>query len=94
MWKRSVPPWLRLGLAMGLAVSLHVPVAVLLVWARPELQLGYPLVLLPLLLAGPLASRHFRGLQALGAAAAAGVLSSAVGVASLAIGSQLLDGYV
>ena len=47
-----VPTWIGLGVSAGLATSLQVPFAVALVWARPDLQFGYPLVLLPLLLAG------------------------------------------
>lgn len=94
MRRRRTSAWIRLGASAGLAVSLHVPVAVVLVWARPDLLFGYPLVLLPILLAGPLAIRSLAGARALAAALVAGLVSSLVTVASLAIGSQLLGGLV
>src|SRR5207302_1796770 len=94
MTPRRLPEWVTVGLRAGLAVSIHVPFAVLLVWARPELLFGYPLVLLPLLLAGPLAVRTLRGASAIAAAFVAGVVSALLATASLAVGSQLLDGQV
>src|SRR5438105_132524 len=89
-----LPEWATVGVRAGLAVSIHVPFAVLLVWARPELLFGYPLVLLPLLLAGPLAVRSLRGASAIAAAFVAGVVSALRATASLSVGSQLLDGQV
>src|SRR5438309_9015327 len=94
MAQRRLPEWVTVGLRAGLAVSMHVPFAVLLVWARPELLFGYPLVLLPLLLAGPLAVRTLRGATAAGAALIAGFASAILATASLAVGSQVLDGQV
>ena len=79
---------------MGLAVSLHIPAVVVLAWLRPDVQLGYPLVLLPLLSAGPLASRSRSSTRALAAALVAGLVSAGVAVASLAFGSQVLGGVV
>ena len=93
MPRRRAPGYLRRGLYAGLAVSLHVPFAVVLAWLHPELQLGYPLVLLPLLLAGPLAARHVKASRALAAAAIAGSVSAALAVVALAFGSQVLDTY-
>ena len=94
MVKRSLHAALRAGVPAGLAVSLHVPFAVLIVWLHPDLLYGYPLVLLPLLLAGPLATRQQKKPgRALGASALAGLVSAAIAVSSLAVGSQLLGGY-
>src|SRR5215472_10811035 len=90
MRPRRLPTWLTVGLRSGLTVSLHVPIAVLLVWARPELLFGYPFVLPPLLLAGPLSTRAVRGTAALAAAFVAGLVSAMLAAASLAFGSQVL----
>jgi diguanylate cyclase (GGDEF)-like protein len=79
---------------MGLAVSLHIPAMVVLAWLRPDLQLGYPLVLLPLLAAGPLASRSRSSARALAAAIVAGLVSAGVTITSLAFGSQVLGEVV
>jgi diguanylate cyclase (GGDEF)-like protein len=92
--RRRAPSWIGTGLSIGLAVSLHIPVVVVLVWLRPDIQLGYPLVLLPLLAAGPLASRSRSSTRALGAALVAGLVSAGVAVASLGFGSQSLGGMV
>jgi diguanylate cyclase (GGDEF)-like protein len=83
-----------MGLSIGLAVSLHIPAVVVLAWALPDFQLGYALVLLPLLAAGPLATRSLSGTKALAAALVAGLASAALAVASLACGSQILGGAV
>jgi hypothetical protein len=45
------------GLRVGLGTSVQVALGVLLLWLVPALSFGYPLVLLPLLITGPLASR-------------------------------------
>jgi diguanylate cyclase (GGDEF)-like protein len=79
---------------MGLAVSVHIPAVVVLAWLRPDVQLGYPLVLLPLLAAGPLASRSPSSTRALAAALVAGLVSAGVAVTSLAFGSRFLGGVV
>src|SRR5579859_1880867 len=78
------------GLRVGLATSVQVPAGVLLVWLVPALVFGHPLVLLPLLLAGPLAARGMPLRRALLTALVAGVVSTGLAVASLAFGSVVL----
>src|SRR5579859_544454 len=80
------------GLRVGLATSVQVPAGVLLLWLVPALMLGYPLVLLPLLLAGPLAARGMPLRRALPTALVAGVVSAGVAAGSLAFGLLVLGG--
>ncbi len=92
--RSRVPAWVEQGARVGLAVSLQAPALVLGVYLVPALQFGYPLVLLPLLLAGPIAQRGLRLAPATGSALLAGVVSGAVTAASLAVGSQVLGSFV
>ena len=66
------PAWMAEGLRAGVATSAQVPIAVVVVYALPDLKFGYPLVLLPLLLAGPLAGRGLALPAACAAALVAG----------------------
>src|SRR5919204_641035 len=84
--------WVRAGASAGFVASMLIPAAVALVWVRPDLTFGYALVLLPLLLAGPLATRSLAGARALAAALLAGLTSGSLAAISLAVGSQLLGG--
>src|SRR5438270_3359545 len=84
----------RRGARVGLATSLPVAAGVLLIWLMPTLLLGYPLVLLPLLLTGPLAVVGLSWRRALSAAFVAGVVSSVLTVTSLAIGYRVLGTWV
>lgn len=87
---RTLPDWVTHGVRIGLATGLPVPVVVLAAWLIPPLRSGYPLALLPLLLAGPLASGAFSGRSALGSALVAGALSGVIAAMGLAFGSQVL----
>src|SRR5438128_2927083 len=78
------------ALRVGLATSVQVAVGVVVVWLLPALGFGYALVLLPLLLAGPLASRGMPLRRALPTALGAGLVSASFAAASLAFGSQVL----
>jgi signal transduction histidine kinase len=80
---KTAAPWTRAGLRIGLLVSLQVPVGVLLIKLIPSLWAAYPLLLLPLLLAGPLASRRRRLRNAIAASAIAGIVSGTVAAGSL-----------
>ena len=64
------------GLRIGLATSVQVALGVVLLWLLPALGFGYPLVLLPLLLVGPLAGRGTPLRQALPIALLGGVVSA------------------
>src|SRR4051812_48159029 len=83
-----LPSWVAGGLKAGIVVSVSIPIAVVIVAIFPDLKFGYPLVLLPLLLAGPLASRGHRLAPATAAVLVAGLLSAFIAAASLAFGSQ------
>ena len=87
---RPTPSWLTSGLRVGFATSLPIPFAVAVVQAFPDLKFGYPLVLLPLLLAGPFAMRGLSWGGGIVAALLAGALSGLIAAASLAVGSQYL----
>jgi diguanylate cyclase (GGDEF)-like protein len=82
--------WARRGLRIGLATSAPVLAGVLLIWLVPALIFGYPLVLLPLLLAGPLSVPGASVRRALSTAALAGWVSAIVATASLAFGANVL----
>ena len=86
----ELPRWASRGFGTGVALSLHITLAVGLVAAFPDLKFGYPLVLLPLLAAGPLAARGLRPHRALLAVVLAGITSGIIAAGSLAVGSQLL----
>src|SRR5437016_2165749 len=86
---RVASGWLLQGVRVGLATSAAVPVGVLIIWLMPSLLLGYPLFLLPLLLAGPLAVAG-PARRSLSVAALGGVVSSVVAVASLVFGCRVL----
>jgi len=83
-------PVVARGLQIGLATSVQVAVGVVLLWLVPALAFGYPLVLLPLLLVGPLAGHRTPLRQALPMALLAGVVSATLGASSLAFGSVVL----
>src|SRR3954454_9741010 len=61
----ELPRWASRGFKTGVALSLQIPVATTLVAAFPDLKFGYPLVLLPLLAVGPVATRGLRSPRAL-----------------------------
>src|SRR6185503_5376204 len=84
------PRWAVHGLRTGIALSLPVPLAIALVAASPDLRLGYPLVLLPLLLVGPMAVRGLSPWRALRSAGLAGLASAILATGCLAFGSQVL----
>src|SRR5256885_656010 len=56
---RALPRWASRGFGTGVAVSLPAVVAVALVAAFPDLKVGYPLVLLPMLANGGLLALTF-----------------------------------
>jgi diguanylate cyclase (GGDEF)-like protein len=78
------------ALRVGLATSVPVVVGVPLLWLVPALSFGHPLVLLPLLLAGPVAGIGLPLRRALPTAFVAGFVSAAVAVGSLVFGAQVL----
>jgi len=83
--------WLRYGARVGIATGLPVVACVLLIWLVPALRFGYPLGLLPLLLAGPWAALGIqKPLQALAAATVAGAVSGTLATVSLAVGQRML----
>jgi diguanylate cyclase (GGDEF)-like protein/PAS domain S-box-containing protein len=86
----TLPRWASRAVVTGFALSVPVPVAVALVALFPDLKFGYPLVLLPLLAAGPIAVVGCRMPRALLGVVLAGLTSAIVAAGSLAVGSQLL----
>src|SRR5215213_7899883 len=82
--------WLSRGTRVGFATATPVAVGVLLLWLVPTLMLGYALVLLPLLLAGPLAVISLSGRRALASALLAGIVSTLLGTAALVFGAKVL----
>src|SRR5438128_1565908 len=87
------PHWLWDGVRVGLATSVLVPVGVVSARVLPALVTGYPLVLLPLLLTGPLAVWGRRAGQGLLVALVAGVVSGVVAALSLVFGQQVLGTF-
>src|SRR5437870_5761112 len=83
-------PVVTRGLRIGLATSVQVALGVVVLWLVPAVGLGYPLVLLPLLLVGPLSGRGTPLRQALPVALVAGVVSATLAAGSLAFGSVVL----
>ena len=81
--------WLSAGVRAGVVASILVPACVLATLVVPGLWAAYPLFLLPLLLAGPLAARGLPLRTALGAAAVAGVVSGFVATLSYALAWHL-----
>jgi diguanylate cyclase (GGDEF)-like protein len=75
---------------VGLALTTPLAVGVLLIKLVPTLMLGYPLVLLPLLLAGPLAIVGLSKRRALGAALVAGICSSVTATVILVFAQKVL----
>jgi diguanylate cyclase (GGDEF)-like protein len=75
---------------VGLAITVPLAVGVVLIRLIPTLLFGYPLTLLPLLLAGPLAIVGLSTRRALGAALVAGLCSSLVVVPLLVFGQRVL----
>ncbi len=86
--------WLRRGARVGVATSAPVAAGVLLIWLVPALMFGYPLALLPLLLAAPLAIAGLNGRRAIAAAFVAGLISSALGTATLWFGCKVLGSWM
>jgi diguanylate cyclase (GGDEF)-like protein/PAS domain S-box-containing protein len=86
----GLPRWAARGLGTGLVLGAPVPLVVLLVAILPALRFGYPLVLVPLLAAGPLAVQGLRPLRAIQAALLAGVVSAVLAAGGLAIGARVL----
>jgi signal transduction histidine kinase len=89
----SVPAWARAGLRAGLSTSVHVPVGIVTIKLVPTLWLAYPILVLPLLLAGPLAVGRFRLRQAVQAAALAGVVSGTLTAGSFAVAWNVLGDW-
>src|SRR2546430_2558052 len=81
---------LQRGVRVGVATSAPLTAGVVLIWLLPPLLFGYPLVLLPLLLAGPMAISGLSGRRALRSALVAGVVSSLCATASLVFGAHIL----
>lgn len=81
--------WARAGCRAGLASSLQVPLGIVAIKLVPALGTGYPLLLIPLLLAGPLAVRRLPLRDAIRAAVLAGLLSGAIAAISLALALAL-----
>jgi signal transduction histidine kinase len=85
--------WLRGGCRAGLAAGLPVPLGIVAVKLVPSLAVAYPLLLLPLLLAGPLAVRRLRCADAARAALLAGTISGAIAAGSLALALALFGDW-
>src|SRR5436305_12144218 len=79
----GVAPWGRRALGIGLAVSIQVPLAVLASQFVDALHFAYPFVVLPLLLAVPIAVQRQTARAALAAAVPAGLISGVVAAVSL-----------
>ncbi|MFN8636548.1 MAG: ATP-binding protein [Chloroflexota bacterium] len=92
MGARMTPPrelpasarWVWAALRAGLITSVHVPVGIAIVKLVPTLWAGYPMLVLPLLLTGPLAAGRLGFRDAWRAAALAGIVSGLVTACSLA----------
>ena len=83
--------WVRRGLRIGLGTSAPVAAGVFLVWLVPILNFGYPLPLLSLLLAGPLAVTGTKRVRrALFTALLAGWVSAMAATTALVFGVQVL----
>jgi hypothetical protein len=89
----STAHWLRGGARAGLAAGLPVPLGIVAIKLVPALGMGYPLLLLPLVLAGPLAVRRLRLTDAAGAALLAGAISGTIAAASLALALALFGDW-
>src|SRR5688500_12978180 len=85
--------WLRSGARAGLATSLPVPLGIVAIKLVPALGMAYPLLLLPLLLAGPLAVRRLRLADAARAALLAGAISGTVAAGSFALALALFGDW-
>src|SRR3954452_14640967 len=85
--------WTRAGCRAGLAASLQVPLGIVAIKLLPALGTGYPLLLVPLLLAGPLAVRRLPLRDASRAAVLAGALSGSIAAASLALALALFGDW-
>src|SRR4051794_28160899 len=85
--------WVRGGSRAGLAAGLPVPLAIVAVTLLPALGMGYPLLLLPLVLAGPLAVRRRRFPDAAWAALLAGAISGTIAAVSFALALALLGDW-
>jgi signal transduction histidine kinase len=83
----------RTGWRAGLAAGLPVPLGIVAVKLVPGLWAGYPLLLLPLVLAGPLAVRRLRLANAARAALLAGLVSGLIAAASLALALALFGDW-
>src|SRR6266513_2444787 len=81
--------WWRRALCVGLTVSLPVPIIILASQLLDALHFAYPLCVLPLLLAGPVAVRRGSGRAAIATAALAGAISAVFSSASVALGLLL-----
>lgn len=77
--------WAWAGYRAGLAASLQVPLGIAAIKLVPALGASYPLLLVPLLLAGPLAIRRLPLRDAMRATVLAGILSGAIAAISLAL---------
>lgn len=85
---RTRRSWFRQGAATGLACGLAAPLGILLLALSPALLGGYVLVLVPLVIVGPFASRGLPVPRGLGAAALAGLIAGVVSSVSLAVGMR------
>lgn len=89
----TAAPWVRAGLRAGMLTSLPVPIGVIAVELVPTLWSAYPLLMLPLLLAGPLAAHRRKLRQAIFAAALAGLVSGTIAAGSFALAWALLGDW-
>lgn len=85
--------WLRDGTRAGLAACLPIPLGIVAVKLVPSLGMGYPILLLPLLLSGPLAVRRLCLLDAARAALLAGAISGTVAAGSFALALALFGDW-
>jgi signal transduction histidine kinase len=81
--------WWWRAVCAGLALSMPVPIIILASQLVDALRFAYPLCILPLLLAGPVAVRRQSGRVALATAALTGVVSGIVAATSLELGMRL-----
>jgi signal transduction histidine kinase len=84
---------MRDGWRAGLAAGLPVPLGIVAVKLMPGLWAGYPLLLLALALAGPLAVRRLRLANAACAALLAGLVSGIIAAVSLALALALFGDW-
>src|SRR5687768_13989665 len=85
--------WLQGCARAGLAASLPVALGIVASKLVPAVGMAYPLLLLPLLLAGPLAIRRLRLVDAARAALLAGAVSGTIAAGSFALALALFGDW-